>query len=269
MALRAPCVVMEYPVTLEGQMRTFVARMPVEALVDLSDGSDISVFLYCWANPERGQGAHAHYKPCDIASSPGSPVVPFHNGEFKLTLNLRDQDPDLLKLTACMRMKDPQTNNTRNAVLATSAVQLDRLLMGEEQSLVMYDQFTPGNYTEVIIRASNAADYGNCVSALTSRPSVRGALDVGPFIRLSRSNLWDMDVFEKEVMGVSNRIGESLQKHGVQYTPGGAQFNTGLTRCDRVLLFISLFLGTPAYPIIPSLQLGVRRCHVPAAERKR
>lgn len=248
--------IMEYPVVLEGRARTFVARMPVEALVDVSDGSDISVFLYCWASPERGQGARAHYKPCDIAASTGQQAPdPTHNGEFRLTVNIRDDDPDLLKITACMRMKDPQTNNTRNAVLASSAVQLDRLLMGEEQSLTMYDQFTPGNYTEVVIRASNADDYANCARAARALAG-RNDLDSGPRIRLSRSHLWDLDVFDKEVTAVSSKIGDSILKNGVQYTPGGAQFNTGLTRSARVVLFISLFLGTPAYALTPYLAAG-------------
>lgn len=241
--------VMEYPLNLEGKMRTFVGRMPVEALVDISDGSDISVFLYCWASPGRGQGGRAHYAPCDIATNLGAPA-PSHTGDFKLVLNLRQGDPDLLKLTACIRMKDVQTSSKRTATLAASAVQLDRLLAGEELSATMYDQFIVGNYTEVVIKASNASDYANF------RGGVGDGLTSLPLISLSRSRLWDIDKSDQEVVGVSNNIQQAMAAHGVQHSPGGNQFSSGMTRYPKALLFLSLFLGTPAYVLCPFVQRG-------------
>lgn len=247
----APSFVIEYPLNLEGRMRTFVGRMPVEALVDISDASDISVFLYCWASPGRGQGGRAHYAPCDIATNVGA-ESPSHTGEFKLVLNLRQGDPDLLKVTACIRMKDVQTVSKRTATLAASAVQLDRLLAGEELSLTMYDQFIAGNYTEMVIRVSNASDYANFKGGV----GVGNGLSPLPLITLSRSRLWDIATSDQEVVGVSNNIQQAMAAHGVQPTPGGGQFASGLTRCPKALLFISLFLGTPAYVLCPFVQRG-------------
>ena len=242
---------MEYPVTLAGQMRTFVGRMPVEALVDLSDGADIGVYLYCWASPRRGQGGHAHYAPCYIASGlDANQPRPSHVGDFSLVLNLRDGDPDLLKITACIRMKDEQTSSKRTGTLAASAVQLDRLLAGEELSLTMYDQFIVGNYTEMVIRATNASDYANFKGGL----GVGDGLSALPLINLQRSRLWDIEKSDKDVVAVSNNIQASMTAHGVLHTPGGAQFSSGLTRYGKALLFFSLFLGTPAYALCPLFQ---------------
>lgn len=259
-------IVQYHHVRLEGRARTFVNRLPADVVCDLTDGSPMHVYMYCWIDSERGQGARVHYSPCDIAASPGTVGAEIqHHGEFDLALHVLDNDPDLLKIMACMRMKDQETKNSRTVTLAASAVQLDRLLMGEEQKLTMYSQFDPGNYTEVVIRASNAQEFANCASAKAAGQEHR------PLVKLSRSSLWDMDVSDQAVNGVSAAIVEKIQKYLMSAPPGGEPFIAGLTRsprrvaCIKPLVFLSLFLGTPGYALTPMFtpQLGVRGGPVP------
>ena len=240
--------VKEYPLQLVGRAKTFVARLPVNALEDLS-GQDLRVYIYCWIDSTRGQGGHVHYNPCDIASD--SRVKPKHDGEFSVSVNVRESgDPDLIKIMACMRMKDQETKNTRNATLAVSAAQLDRMLTGEEQALTMFDQFTPGNYTEVRIWVANAADFANHAST-----PVGSQL---PRISFRRSSLWDIEtVFRPAVTSASNSIMSVLVSNRMEPTEGGAPFLSGLT---RFVYFLSLFLGTPAYVLLHAAgNGGVRR----------
>ena len=247
----------EYPLQISGRARTFVSRMPIDALQDLSDngGSGITVFMYCWIDHERGQGGHVHFVPCDIAgdsSVHNNPAFGSHNGEFSLSLPIRDKDPDLLKLMGCMRMKDQETRNTRTVTLATSAVQLDRLLMGEEQCVTMYDQFCPSNYTEVVLKASNATEFANHASHASSMHD-GGQFEGLPYINFCKSHLWSMGLCDDEINNVTNSIQEKIMKYGMQAPPGGDEFTYGQTRFEKALLFLSLCLGTPAYTLVPFL----------------
>lgn len=263
-----PGVVQYHHVMLEGRARTFVNRLAAEAVCDLGDNSHMRVYMYCWIDSERGQGAHVHYAPRDIALQPGSGTGlqdAQHDGEFSMGLHVLDNDPDLLKIMACMRMRDQETKNERTVTLAASAVQMDRLLMGEEQTLTMYSQFDPGNYTEVVIRASNANEFANCPHAT---PSVSG--QPLPLVKLSRSNLWDMGISDQVASEVSGNMQEKIQKYLMESPPGGQPFIPGLTRSAPVsqndpLLFFSLFLGTPGYALTPLLapQLGIQRGSIP------
>jgi hypothetical protein len=220
----------EFQIQLEGRVKTFASKLPVNALVDVS-GEAVRVYLYCWIDDTRGQGAHVHYNPSHIALEPTNPALR-HDGWYSLTLSVRDGDPDLLKVMACMRMKDQETKNTRNATLAVGGALLARLLAGEEQCFTMQDQFMPGNYTEVVMRVANSEPSGGGLSQLS----------------LSRSSLWDIDtVFEPVVTENSNRIMNIFVSNHMQPTKGGAGFLGGLTRS---VCFLTLFLGTPAYVLL-------------------
>lgn len=218
---------------LEGETKVFLGGLAVDSLVDLSV-SDSSVWVYAWVDGTRGAGAHAVFQPPDIAQDPSS--SPYHNGTFRLSIPLRIDgvpEPDLLKFMSCMRMKDRKTKNRRDFTLAASATQLDRLLQGEEQAFTMYDQFVDGNYTEVRLRAVNAASF------------LQGAAQRVVF---RRSALWDIETdFKSVVSDVSNNMMASVLRLQMQPTEGGAPFAQGLT---RFVVFLSLFLGTPAYALL-------------------
>lgn len=231
----------QYPLELVGRAKTFVSGMPVDALVDLS-AEGMSVYMYCWIDSTRGSGAYVHFDPRDIADSPAvgsdsSEISPLHAGGFSLKLNLRKRDLDLLKVTACIRMKDETSGNTRNFTLGMTATQLDRLVTGEEQAFTMYDQFNKGTFTEVRLRATNAALFN------------------GRRLRFSRSSLWNIgNDFKPVVTEVSNAIMASVAQAKVDYDDGSSGFASGLTRCVPLvplpLLFVSLFLGTPAHSLL-------------------
>jgi hypothetical protein len=219
---------MEHTIQLVGRVKSFVDALPMDSVANLS-GNDLRVYLYCWIDPERGEGGHVHYAPCDIA---GTPQAPVHDGEFSFPLRIRDKDPDLLKVLCCMRMKDEESRNTKNYTLAVSATQLDRLVTGEEQAFTMYDQFNPSNYTEVCMRVSEPVPLG---------------------ITFTRSALWDIESdFKSVATDISNNIMSNIVLNRMQTTEGGEVFTAGLTRyrLPAPLLFVSLFLGTPAYALM-------------------
>ena len=222
---------------LEGETKVFVSGLPVDSILDLS-ASDSSVWVYAWVDGTRGAGAHAIFQPMDIAAKDSSGNTCYHNGTFRLTLPLRTDgtaEPDLLKFMACMRMQDCKTKNRRDFTLAASATQLDRLLQGEEQAFTMYDQFVDGNYTEVRLRAVNASSFG-------------GSGAGGSRVVFRRSSLWDIESdFKSVVSDVSNSMMASVLRLQMQPPEGGAPFAQGLTRC---VVFLSLFLGTPAYALM-------------------
>lgn len=276
----------EYPINIEGQALTFIGRLPAHAMADLSDPSNYHVYIYSWIDSERGQGCRVHYKPCDIASceEAGGEESQKHNGSFSMTLFVRDGDPDLLKVMACFRMKDDETNNKRTTTLATSAISLEQLLQTGEQRQTMYSQFDIGNYVEVVLRVTNTHDYAN--SALTTRCSKKGLNESTsqlPFIRFERSALWDIESMDADVQNVSNSMRGSMRKYAMKDPPGGASFRFGETRyvcCDRPtppsspyllptpLLFLCLCLGTPACSLfpLPSPSAPCRPCrHPPTA----
>ena len=267
-----------YPLRLVGRARTFASRLPVEAFTDLSSSSSTRVYMYCWIDSERGQGAHVNYVPLDIAgaygranalqavgatNSRGDPLA--HEGEFTMTLFVQDNDPDLLKIMGCIRMKDDQSNNTRTATLAASAVQLDRLLMGEEQYHTMASPFDPGNYTEFVIRAANASDYANS----ENNPEVSAKVH----IKLSRSKLWNMPQYREGMQKVQENMGAKMEACMVKPAEGGASFLDGETRYDppskvhSLVMFLTLFLGTPGYVLIAagnSAEPRSSRGHLPS-----
>jgi hypothetical protein len=224
---------MEHTIQLVGRVKSFVDALPMNSIADLS-GSNLRVYLYCWIDPERGEGGHVHYAPCDIA---GNPQAPVHDGEFSIPLRIRDKDPDLLKVLCCMRMKDEESRNTKNYTLAVSATQLDRLVAGEEQAFTMYDQFNPANYTEVRMGVANPPPQG---------------------ITFTRSALWDIEGdFKSVATDISNNIMSNIVTNHMQSTEGCDLFTAGLTRyVPTPLVFLSLFLGTPAYTLMTAGSLG-------------
>jgi hypothetical protein len=170
---------------------------------------------------------------------------------------IRDGDPDLLKVMACFRMKDNETNNRRTTTLAASAVHLGKLLETGEQRHTMYSQFDMGNYVELLVRVTNASQQSS------SMMGERAAHP--PLVRLQRSALWDVKEMAQDAQDVSSSMRSSMNKYAMKDPPGGASFRLGETRCDFVaplptpLLFLCLCLGTPAYSLF----------HVPPSPRHR
>jgi hypothetical protein len=242
-------VVVEYPLKLQGTVRLFTNNLPMDSFINLSNPGDHQTYTYCWIDGTRGSGAHVAF------AAQGAP------GVFNLNINLRQEDPDLLKMQACMRMRDENTNNLRTVTLAVSAVDLGKLLSGEEDHIVMCDQFIEGNYCELTIRLTNASDYANFKGPQAEKGL--GLLPVAstkPFIQLKPSSLRSLKDINEQVTTVSSRFIDAMGRFNVSMAKGGAPFYRGVTRSvPTPVLFLSLMLGTPAYVFCPMTQPGVWR----------
>lgn len=209
--------IVEYPIHLEGSVRIYTCNLPMDTFVDFSDPKDHQCYTYCWIDGERGRGGHISF------STPGTA------GTFNLGLKIRDNDPDLLKFQVSMRMRDQDTNNFRTDTLAVSAVDLDKLLSGEEDHVIMKDQFVQGNFCDLTIRLKNATDYANHskTPAPTAGLSTLGLTPSKPFIRLRPSALRGLKELNEQTDAVSDSFVQAMQTHSVAITQGGEQFRLG------------------------------------------
>lgn len=248
--------VAEYPLKLQGTLRLFTNNIPMDTFVDLSNPGDHQTYTYCWIDESRGAGGH-------VAFTKGSA-----QGAFNLSINLRQSDPDLLKMQACMRMRDESTNNIRTTTLAVSVVDLGKLLSGEEDQIVMCDQFIEGNFCFLTVRLTNASDYSNYKGSHAGKGL--GLTPAKPFIQLRPSSLRNLKDINEQVTGVSSRFADAMGRFNVTMAKGGAPFYRGVTRSalPTPVIFISLVLGTPAYALFfPPLQPGVWRQEGPEDQR--
>ena len=238
----------EYPLRMEGTARLYTCNLPMDSFVDFSDPKDHQSYTYCWIDGERGRGGHISFP------TPGT------SGVFKLDINLRQGDPDLLKTQVSMHMRDQNTNNFRTVTLAVSAVDLEKILAGETDRVVMYDQFVPGNFCDLSIRATNASDYANFKAAATAS-ELGLILGPKPLLQLRPSSLRNLKIINDQVKSVSDQFVDALGRFNVAMAKGGEPFYRGVTRSPPApVLFFSLMLGTPAYALFPlPVQSGVRR----------
>ncbi len=243
----------EYDLTLSGECRTFVMRLPCDMIYDLSDTAKSSLFLYCWIDSERGQGAHVHYCSSALSSSPQGKTA--HIGEYSLQLKIRPEELDLLKLMCCIRIKDDATNNYRTDVISTGAMRLDRLLAGREETAILTSVFDPQNHTEVKMKVLNADKFANAQTSLL--PENAGGGRRLPTIKFKPSSLWRTGELADLVDLTCDTLKMQMNKCKIKSPAGGEQFLLGKTRwVTQTLVFFSLFLGTPAYTLMPFLAVG-------------
>jgi len=196
------------PVVFSGSVKLMTWDMDEGTFVDFHDASNHQVFMYCWADHKRGEGTHVDF------ATPGA------WGHFALSLPIRDQDTDLLKIMCCMRMLDEESNNYRTITFASSAAQLDKLMAGKEQTLTMRDPVMKTNYARVTLCAKNATAFRN-------HPNCKDR--DAPKLVFTRSSLWDVGLFNQEVVCVSEFINANSEKNGMGMPPGGGQFSLGLS----------------------------------------
>jgi hypothetical protein len=236
--------VADYPLHIEGSARLYTCNLPMDTFVDFSNPKDHQSYTYCWINGDSGAGGHISFP------TPGT------CGEFKIDLKAKQGDPDLLKTQVSMHFRDEHTNNFRTSTLAVSVVDLNKLLEGGEDRVIMYDQFVQGNFCDLSFRLTNASDYAN----------YKGAAGVGkaastrskPLLQLKPSALRGLKDINEQVNTVSQHFVDAMGQNNVAMAKGGEPFYRGVTRfVPQPLLFFSLMLGTPAYALFP-LQSGVR-----------
>ena len=218
----------KFPITLEGTVRPYVCNIPDDQVLCLSSPDcHVQVFLVAWMDKNRGEVAHVAFP------STGA-------GKFTLGMLLHDQDSRHLKVQACMRFRDKESNNTRSITLAVSASDLTHLLQGHTDSFRMYDQFSDGNYVDITLSVKNALDYANHPDSPPSNPRIT----FGP------SALDHIGVLNDSMGHVSSQIMANLCTNTVCMPPGTIPFKKGITRYHPVVSFFSLCMGTPAYVLL-------------------
>ena len=195
-------------------MELFTCDIDQGTFVDFNDPKSPQAFVYCWIDHARGGGAHVGF-----SSATGAPK-PSPSGAFELSLPFKQKDPDLLKIMCCLRMLDEQSQNYRTVTFASSAIDMAQLMRGEPQTVVLRDAMCKENRAEAVVRATNASDYGN-------HPAPRS--QNAPVLAFSRSALWDVPLFNKEVEAVSEAIRANYDRNGMGMPPGGGPFSMGLT----------------------------------------
>lgn len=237
----------EHELVLEGECRTFVMRLPCDLVYDLSDTSKTRMFLYCWLDTSRGKGAHIHYTASsNVGESPSDKQQ--HVGEYSMKLKVRPEEVDLLKATCYIQIKDESTQNTKDFMVSSGAIRLDRLLMGREETATLSSVFDPNNYTAVKMRLRNANMFAN---SQTSLVAVDDAVQGLPEIKFRPSSLWRMGELGDLVDLTSDTLRMKMDKCKIQGPAGGEQFLLGKTRwTNGFVVFFSLFMGTPAYTLI-------------------
>ena len=215
-----PCQGMR-TVCFEGKVQLFVSDMPEASFVDLSRAGTHPVFACCWIDRHRGKSSFVEFPT-------GSGV-----GVFRVELELRDGDPDKLKVQLSMRMRDSQTGNRRTVPLTTSCANINPMLAGRVDEMRMPDQFISSNFANVSMRIVNSQDF-------VSRPLV-----------LSASKLDQIADLNKHVRRVSEEMEANNVKNNTKFLKGTDSMRSGDSRClPWGLVFLALALGTPAYAFL-------------------
>ncbi len=241
----------KYPIHVEGTARVFTTFLPVDAIDQMDEPCKApprQVFMYAWIDKENGVSSHV--------SEPFSE----DGGRFAFKMEIKDGDSPALKLHASLRTQDQESKNFRTFPLAVSCSDLEALLQGGEDSFCMEDQFMEGNFVSVTLRVKNADQYRNHLSCLTDQSK--------PFIGFGSTALDRIAECNEIMARISSQIQKNIVANKMVDAPGFANFKMGLTRCEPPppthlappLLFVSLFLGTPAYILL--LQSGIRRAEV-------
>jgi len=215
-----------YNVNLKGSVSIFASKIPEEAICDFTDYEERTVHLYGWINKDRGSGTQVQYTNQSA-------------GLFSLSIPVKDEDVDLLKLQACSRVKDPETGNIRTITLAVSAVQLDKLLEGKTITSTMHDPFTPENAVVVTISAENASAFANCNADSNRSKGLNDGPSDLPLIRFQRSVLWDISQINYEVEKISEYVQNNMKINNTKSPPGGELFASGISRYYNIIFLPS------------------------------
>jgi hypothetical protein len=233
--------VRKHVLKIEGEVKVFVNKMPIDSLVDFSETGTHQVYLCCWTDGKNGKSCHVTFASANGVSGGSSPNSGI--GKFKMDMDFWDNDPDKLKVQVSMRMRDEETNNRRTVPLCCSYARVDSMLQGSVDEFKMPNSFTNSMYATVSMRVSNASDFRNHSDSENNPDKI--------LIKMRPSSLVHLPQFNDKLCKVSNGMQAFLVKNNTKLPPGGMQMVNGLSRsvpCQ--LLFLSLFLGTPAYVFV-------------------
>lgn len=177
-------------------------------------------FLYCWNDGKWGEGTELGGGLADGGTAAGK------SGQFRLGVEVRQEDTELLKLQGSIRLSEQSSGNTRTIAVGTGGVPLDSLLQGKEVSFQLDSPFNAGNCVQGTIRAVNAHEFAN----ITGAP-VAGK----PFIRLRPTALRQLPAYNDALKAISTAVQENLRCNNIGMPPGGEMFRTGISRSPRLL----------------------------------
>jgi hypothetical protein len=192
-----------------GVVRVYTCDIPDDSIVDLSENGVYSVYVTCWIDSQRGKSAYVSFPNRS------------HPGTFSLELDVKDGDPEKLKLQLCMRMRDEETGNRRTAELSTSYACLQTMLKGDIDEFIMPDEFSPGNKAQIAISISNAAEFRNY-------PGMSEDMQK-PLLQLVESKIDSIQKFNAHCNMVSAVIGTNNGANRTRMPPGGDAFENGTT----------------------------------------
>ena len=222
-----------HTVRLEGRARVYASFLPVDRIdPGVAQATDKQFYMYGWVNSSAG-----------VSSLVTGPYDD-DGGSFAMDLDLADHESPWLKLHASVRTKDQQTSNVRTFTLSVGASDLRKLLSGEEDSFCMKDQFIEGNYVRVKLRSVNARDFANHPAGGSGKP----------LILFGASALEKIEQSNRIMNRISADIQRNMSLNKILTAKGADNFMQGMTRSVPLLqpqLFVSLFLGTPAYALLP------------------
>ncbi len=205
-----------YTARFQGVVRVYTCEIPDDSIIDVSSTGINPIYVTCWIDGQRGKSAHVSFQSRS------------HPGTFTLDLNLKDGDPDKLKIQLCMRMLDTETGNRRSAELGTSYACIQPMMLGQIDEFVVPNTFSPGNKVQVAMSLGNASDFRNHPDSATDMHK--------PLLRFTESKIDYIDQFNAHVNMVSATIGTNNGTNRTKMPPGGDAFQDGTTRCSPLFL---------------------------------
>jgi len=188
--------------------------VPMDTFVDLSDHGAGHAFLTAWCSRDRCRSAHVHFQTTTEA---GQKVV--QDGTFKFALDIRPDDPDLLKVQVLMRMRDEETKNRRTAELCITCADMRAMLEGKTDRFQVAHPFNTDLTVEISLRICNARDLRNRLDGPGDQSN--------PVLRLRPSSLRQIERLNQDVGGISDAMTQTLQRVKGQTPPGGNGFIPG------------------------------------------
>jgi len=174
-------------------------------------------FLYGWKDGTWGVSAEV-----SGGAATGSPGCGAVAGRFKMAVEVRQGDSELLKLQASSRLQERVSGNVRTIAVGTGGVPLDSLLEGKEVSAVLASPFNEGDCAQIVIRATNAHEFAN---------GKIGAQAGGkPLIKLRPTALRHLPGFNEALKKISASVQDNLKCNNIGMPPGGEMFRAGISR---------------------------------------
>lgn len=213
---------------LSGTVEMFTDGIPDAVFMNMEQAQ---CALFAWVDKERHQSAGVVFdqNPSSTSSNPetGISAQQGNRGRGRYTMSLDVTGApvsELLKLQGVMRMRDTESGTRRTVTVATGGLDMRLLMQGQDCTVKLSDTFNPGNYIQVTMRATNAADYSlddGTGQSLAQQGQTR--------IQLRATHLRGLQECNREMKRISQSIQAGMKENGIEMPPGGKMFADGLS----------------------------------------